>query len=108
MTDLIETAKAGRLNEELDGGTITLSNVGMIGGMYARPVIMPPQVAIGALTKIKPVLEKNEEGEIVERNQMNASFSTDHRICDGATTARFLMAFKKYVESPGQMLLNLR
>ena len=108
MTELIETAKAGRLNEELDGGTITLSNVGMIGGIYARPVIMPPQTAIGALTKIKPVLEKNEEGEIVEKHQMNVSFSTDHRICDGATTARFVMAFKKYVESPGQMLLNLR
>jgi 2-oxoisovalerate dehydrogenase E2 component (dihydrolipoyl transacylase) len=80
----------------------------MIGGTYLRPVIMPPQVVIGGLGAIKPRLEFDENDEIVEKQAMCVSFSADHRLLDGATTARFVAAWKRLIEEPSLMLLNLK
>jgi 2-oxoisovalerate dehydrogenase E2 component (dihydrolipoyl transacylase) len=66
MRQLSEVGNAGKFSDELDGGTISLSNVGMIGGTYLRPVILPPQVMIGGLGAIKPQLAKIQ-GTIEER-----------------------------------------
>ncbi|KAH0618372.1 hypothetical protein JD844_017509 [Phrynosoma platyrhinos] len=93
---------------DLTGGTFTLSNIGTIGGTYAKPVILPPEVAIGALGKIQVVPRFNSKGEIVSAQIMNVSWSADHRIIDGATMSRFSNLWKSYLENPASMLLDLK
>ncbi|XP_042317630.1 lipoamide acyltransferase component of branched-chain alpha-keto acid dehydrogenase complex, mitochondrial [Sceloporus undulatus] len=93
---------------DLTGGTFTLSNIGTIGGTYAKPVILPPEVAIGALGKIQIVPRFNGKGEIVKAQIMNVSWSADHRIIDGATMSRFSNLWKSYLENPASMLLDLK
>nr|XP_060629989.1 lipoamide acyltransferase component of branched-chain alpha-keto acid dehydrogenase complex, mitochondrial [Anolis sagrei ordinatus] len=93
---------------DLTGGTFTLSNIGTIGGTYAKPVILPPEVAIGALGKIQVVPRFNSKGEIVKAQIMNVSWSADHRIIDGATMSRFSNLWKSYLENPASMLLDLK
>ncbi|XP_072854105.2 lipoamide acyltransferase component of branched-chain alpha-keto acid dehydrogenase complex, mitochondrial [Pogona vitticeps] len=93
---------------DLTGGTFTLSNIGTIGGTYAKPVILPPEVAIGALGKIQAVPRFNSKGEVVKAHIMNVSWSADHRIIDGATMSRFSNLWKYYLENPASMLLDLK
>lgn len=69
--------------EDFSDGTFTLSNIGVIGGTYTHPVIMPPQVCIGAIGKINILPRFDTNGEIVKAHIMNVSFSADHRIIDG-------------------------
>lgn len=109
---------AGKLSTaDLSDGTITISNVGTIGGTYVRPILFPPQVGIVGLGKIYTVakFEAGEEGEagkkgkvLVPREVMNVSWTADHRIVDGATIARFCSLWKKYIEFPQLMLVKLR
>nr|XP_028588505.1 lipoamide acyltransferase component of branched-chain alpha-keto acid dehydrogenase complex, mitochondrial isoform X1 [Podarcis muralis] len=93
---------------DLTGGTFTLSNIGTIGGTYAKPVILPPEVAIGALGKIQGLPRFNAKGEIFKAQIMNVSWSADHRIIDGATMSRFSNLWKSYLENPAFMLLDLK
>ncbi|XP_061192533.1 lipoamide acyltransferase component of branched-chain alpha-keto acid dehydrogenase complex, mitochondrial-like [Saccostrea echinata] len=100
---------AGKLtNAELTGGTFSLSNIGVIGGTYARPVILPPEVAIGALGKLQTLPRFDDKGNIIKKQIMCASWSADHRIIEGATMARFSNLWKSYLENPSLMLLYLR
>jgi len=100
---------AGKLStQDLSGGTFSLSNIGSIGGTYAKPVILPPEVAIGALGKIYTVPRYSNKGEILPTPVMNVSWSADHRCIDGATMARFSNMWKEYLESPGSMLLDMK
>lgn len=100
---------AGQLGtNDLTGGTFTLSNIGTIGGTYAKPVIVPPEVAIGALGKIQILPRFNGKGEVFKAQIMNVSWSADHRIIDGATMARFSNLWKSYLENPASMLLDLK
>jgi 2-oxoisovalerate dehydrogenase E2 component (dihydrolipoyl transacylase) len=94
--------------EELQGGTFTLSNIGVIGGTYASPVLMPSQVAIGAIGKLQKLPRFDSGGDIVARTLMKISWSADHRVVDGATMARFSNKWKEYLERPTAMLTNLR
>ena len=80
--------------DELTGGTFTLSNIGTIGGTYASPVILPGQVAIGALGKFERLPRFNSQDEVVAKTLMKVSFSGDHRVIDGATMAHFSNAWK--------------
>lgn len=93
---------------DLSGGTFTLSNIGSIGGTYAKPVILPPEVAIGALGKIQVLPRFNAKFEVVKAHVMNVSWSADHRIIDGATMSRFSNLWRSYLETPGSMLLDLK
>ncbi|XP_053104851.1 lipoamide acyltransferase component of branched-chain alpha-keto acid dehydrogenase complex, mitochondrial isoform X2 [Hemicordylus capensis] len=93
---------------DLTGGTFTLSNIGRIGGTYAKPVILPPEVAIGALGKIQVLPRFDSNGEVFKAQIMNVSWSADHRIIDGATMARFSNLWKSYLENPASMLLDLK
>ncbi|XP_032883827.1 lipoamide acyltransferase component of branched-chain alpha-keto acid dehydrogenase complex, mitochondrial isoform X1 [Amblyraja radiata] len=93
---------------DLSGGTFTLSNIGTIGGTYAKPVILPPEAAIGAIGKIQVLPRFNDNGEIIKAQIMNISWSADHRIIDGATMARFSNLWKFYLENPATMLLDLK
>ncbi|XP_033932926.1 lipoamide acyltransferase component of branched-chain alpha-keto acid dehydrogenase complex, mitochondrial, partial [Pseudochaenichthys georgianus] len=100
---------AGQLGtNELTGGTFTLSNIGSIGGTYAKPVILPPEVAIGALGKIQVLPRFDAGGQVVPAHIMNVSWSADHRIIDGATMSRFSNLWKEYLENPATMVLDLK
>lgn len=120
---LQEAASKGALTEaHLSGGTFSLSNIGSIGGTYAAPVVVLPQVAIGALgrTQVLPryvdkrgepaSLESIENGDAVVApvSIMNVSWSADHRVVEGATIARFSNKFKNYIENPSLMVAELR
>uniref|UniRef100_A0A1A8PK81 Dihydrolipoamide acetyltransferase component of pyruvate dehydrogenase complex n=1 Tax=Nothobranchius rachovii TaxID=451742 RepID=A0A1A8PK81_9TELE len=100
---------AGQLGTtELSGGTFTLSNIGSIGGTYAKPVILPPEVAIGALGKIQVLPRFDASGELIPAHIMKVSWSADHRIIDGATMCRFSNLWREYLENPACMVLDLK
>lgn len=111
-TELNRLQHAGSKNklspQDLTDGTFALSNIGSIGGTYARPVIFPPQVAIGALGKIQRLPRYGYKQEIVESHIMAVSWSADHRVIEGATMARFSNVMKSFLENPDSMLLHLK
>ncbi|OQD65114.1 hypothetical protein PENPOL_c006G04707 [Penicillium polonicum] len=100
---------AGKLTPaDLSGGTITVSNIGGIGGTYVAPVIVPTEVAILGVGRSRAVPVFNEDGQVTRGDMVNFSWSADHRVIDGATMARMGNRVKDLVESPELMLLNLR
>lgn len=111
ITDLAKRARDGKLAlDEMRGATITLTNIGSVGGTYATPIINHPEVAILGLYKIqdKPVVKKGPEGvEIEVIKTMNFTITADHRLIDGAVAANFLRAFIARVESPGALILDM-
>lgn len=108
VTRLAEAARAGRVSPaDLQGGTISISNIGALGGTYASPVVNPPEVAIVALGKTQTLPRFNASGDVVARSLMNISWSGDHRIIDGGTIARFSLLWQSYLEDPSLMLLDL-
>ncbi|MGB1319912.1 MAG: dihydrolipoamide acetyltransferase family protein [Vibrio gallaecicus] len=91
----IRNRRIGR--EQLQNATITLSNFGAIAGIYATPVVSPPQVAIvGAGRIIKKVIM--EDGKPTEVKAMPLSVTFDHRACTGGEAARFVKALVKHLE----------
>ncbi|KFD58278.1 hypothetical protein M513_01041 [Trichuris suis] len=101
MFTLRKKAVEGTLShEELTGGTITLSNIGTIGGTYASPVLLPPQVTIGAIGRIQLLPRYDEERRLQPTFILCVSWSADHRVLDGAIVAKFSNIWKEYVETP--------
>jgi pyruvate dehydrogenase E2 component (dihydrolipoamide acetyltransferase) len=98
--DLIERARNGKLSPaDYEGGTFTISNLGMYGIDEFTAIINPPEAAImavGAITS-KPVVV---EGEIVVRDRMRVTMSLDHRVINGAQGAEFLRTFRNLLEHP--------
>jgi len=100
--------------EDLELATFTLSNIGTIGGQYMQPVILPPQLGMGAFGRVQrvPRFVNDEVGstsnDIVEAQVLHVSWAGDHRFLDGATLARFHASFKRYVENPSQMLVHMK
>ncbi|WP_191601985.1 2-oxo acid dehydrogenase subunit E2 [Marinomonas algicola] len=106
---LAEAARSGKLKpDEMKGASISVSNIGVIGGTVATPIINPPEVAIMAMGRIQTQPRFNDKGEVEARKIMHVSWSGDHRIIDGATMARFCNKWKSYVENPISMLTQLR
>ncbi len=103
--DLIARARAGKLKlEEFQGGTFSLSNLGMYGVRDFAAVINPPHgciLAVGAGEQ-RPIVK---DGALAVATMMSCTLSCDHRAVDGAVGAQFLAAFKKLVEDPLTMLL---
>ena len=105
---LTEAARSGRVSQEdLKGGTITISNIGALGGTYTAPIINAPEVAIVALGRTQKLPRFDANGQVVERAIMTVSWAGDHRIIDGGTIARFCNRWKGYLESPQTMLLHM-
>ncbi|QOD37837.1 pyruvate dehydrogenase complex dihydrolipoamide acetyltransferase [Candidatus Wolbachia massiliensis] len=102
---LVNKARSGKLRpEEFQGGGFTISNLGMFGIKAFSAIINPPQsciMAVGA-SKKQPVVI-NEKIEVAEI--MTVTLSVDHRTVDGALGAKFLNAFKRYIENPLAMLI---
>ena len=105
MKDLAGRAREGKLKpEEFQGGTFSISNLGMFGVRDFQAIINPPQaciLAVGAGIE-KPVVVN---GKIEIRTVMGCTLSVDHRAVDGAIGAEYLQIFKKYIENPVTMLL---
>jgi pyruvate dehydrogenase E2 component (dihydrolipoamide acetyltransferase) len=102
--ELVDRARSGRLQQgDLDGGTFTISNLGMFGIERFIAVLNPPQVAILAVgsTEEKPVVVN---GEVVVRPRLELTLTCDHRALDGATGAQFLGDVKAFLEEPGLAL----
>ena len=94
--------------QDLTGGTITVSNIGNIGGTYVSPVIVEKEVAILGIGKVRTIPAFNETGHVVRRQVCNFSWSADHRVVDGATMARAGESVRRFVEDPDSMVLHLR
>ncbi|MBF0277626.1 MAG: 2-oxo acid dehydrogenase subunit E2 [SAR324 cluster bacterium] len=106
---LSQNAREGKVDQvDMQGGTITLSNIGSIGGTFGIPIINPPEVAVVALGKIQTLPRFDQGGGIEARKLMQANWSADHRIIDGGTIARFSNLWKQYLEDPSLMLIYLR
>ncbi len=103
--DLVARARAGKLKlDEFQGGTFSISNLGMYGVRDFAAVINPPHggiLAVGAGEQ-RPVVK---DGALTVATVMSCTLSCDHRAVDGAVGAQFLAAFKKLVEDPLTMLL---
>ena len=98
---LQHSAREGKLSsKDLSGGTITVSNIGSIGGTVVAPVIVQGEVAILGVGRARAVPAFDGEGKVVRREVMGFSWSADHRVVDGATMARMAQVVKGYVEEP--------
>jgi pyruvate dehydrogenase E2 component (dihydrolipoamide acetyltransferase) len=110
IQEVVERARAKRLTlDDLQGGTITVTNAGTIGGLFATPVINYPEVAILGFNKIfrKPVAKTIKGREkVVIRDWTYFSISLDHRVVDGAIGAEFMKLFIQYIENPSLLLLE--
>lgn len=104
LKELAAKAREGKLPlERLQGGTFTVTNLGMYGIESFSPIINQPEVAILGVNTIeeKPVVRG---GELVIRPMLNLSLTADHRVVDGAYAAQFLQRVKALMENPALML----
>mgnify|MGYP001323942427 CR=1 FL=1 len=102
VNDLATRARAGQLKpDDIQGGTITMTNVGTFGNLMGTPIINQPQVAILAcgLIKKKPVVLEIADGDVIAiRHMMFLSLSYDHRVVDGALGGQFVRRVADYLE----------
>lgn len=103
---LSSLARAGKLStQDLTGGTITVSNIGNLGGgTVLAPIIIDGQVAILGIGKSRAVPMFDEDGKVVRAELVTLSWSADHRVVDGASIARAASMVKGMLEEPGRML----
>ncbi len=107
IADLGKRAKDGTLTmEDMAGGTFTISNGGIFGGLMSTPIINPPQSAVLGLHRIedRPVVR---DGQIVIRPMMYLALSYDHRIIDGREAVTALKTIKEAIEDPTRLLIDL-
>ena len=101
---VVDRARSGQLTAaDLEGGTFTISNLGMYGVEHFTAVLNPPQAAILAVGAIEERAVV-ENGEIVVRPIMELTLTCDHRVVDGAAGAEFLRALREMLEEPGLAL----
>ncbi len=102
---LVKKAKEGKLQpEEFQGGSFSISNLGMYGIDNFAAIVNPPQSCILAVSRgiEKPIVE---HGQIKIAHMMNVTLSSDHRSVDGAVGAEFLKALRRYIEHPILMVV---
>lgn len=106
---LTEAGRAGRLSPaDMSGGTVTISNIGAIGGTVTTPIINAPEVAIVGIGRIQRLPRPDANDQLQVREIINVSWSGDHRVLDGGTIARFNNRWRALLEQPQQLLLSLR
>src|ERR687894_326716 len=99
--DLATRARDGKLQpDEYQGGTITVSNMGMFGIESFTAIINPPQAAIVAVSSIAKRPDYDENGEIVPASMMKLTLSADHRIANGRDGALYMAEVKRVLENP--------
>lgn len=98
--ELAERARAGQLTlDEVQGGTFTISNLGMFGVEQFTAIINPPESAILAVGTVKPEVIV-VDGRVAIGQMMRVTLSVDHRVADGAVAGRFLADLKSALEQP--------
>ncbi|MBA3239038.1 MAG: pyruvate dehydrogenase complex dihydrolipoamide acetyltransferase [Parachlamydiaceae bacterium] len=105
VKSLAKRAKEGKLEpHEYQGGSFTLSNMGMYGITDFQAIINPPQAAILAVSGITdtPVVKN---GQVVAGKLLNITLSVDHRAIDGVAASRFIKALQRRIENPASLLL---
>jgi 2-oxoisovalerate dehydrogenase E2 component (dihydrolipoyl transacylase) len=111
-SEIHRLSELGKINaipmSDMKGGTITLSNIGTIGGTYANPVIVSSELAIVALGKMQKLPRFDASDNIIAKQIMPVSWSADHRVIDGATIARFGNHWKNLIENPALLASELR
>jgi pyruvate dehydrogenase E2 component (dihydrolipoamide acetyltransferase) len=108
IIDLSKRARDGKLKlEEMKGATITITNIGSVGGTYATPIINHPEVAILGMYKISDKVIVDESGGFKVIKAMNYTVTADHRLIDGAVAANFLKAFFERIQNPAVLMAEL-
>lgn len=108
IVDLSTRARDGKLKlDEMKNATITITNIGSVGGTYATPIINHPEVVILGMYKISDKLVLEEGGKVGVRKVMNFTITCDHRLIDGAVAARVLKAFINRIQNPGVLMLDM-
>src|ERR671914_640212 len=104
--DLAMRAREGKLQpDEYQGGTITVSNMGMFGIESFTAIINPPQAAIVAVSSIAKRPDYDENGEIVPASLMKLTLSADHRIANGRDGALYMAEVKRVLENPVMLMV---
>ena len=111
ISRLAEAARSGTAkSEEMQGGTLTVTSLGPLGGVATTPVINRPEVAIIGPNRIieRPMYVNGSDGveRIEKRKLMNISISCDHRVVDGWDAASFVQALKRLLETPALILID--
>ena len=102
---LAKTARLGRLQpQQFQGGTFSVSNLGMYGVDNFDAIINPPQAGILAVGGVQSVAVVRD-GDVVAGQVMDVVLSVDHRVVDGAAAARWLAAFRRLIENPLTLLI---
>jgi hypothetical protein len=98
-------ATHGVTEQDLRGGTFTITNGGVFGSLLSAPILNPPQVGILGLHKIeeRPIALN---GQVVIRPMMYVALSYDHRVVDGREAVQFLVRVKELIEDPEALLLE--
>ncbi|XP_022722691.1 lipoamide acyltransferase component of branched-chain alpha-keto acid dehydrogenase complex, mitochondrial isoform X2 [Durio zibethinus] len=93
---------------DISGGTITLSNIGAIGGKFGAPILNLPEVAIIAMGRIQKLPQLADDGNVYPASIMTINIGADHRVLDGATVARFCNEWKQFIEKPELLMLHMK
>ena len=104
IKSLVELARNRKLRpDEYQGGTFTVSNLGMYGIEQFTAIMNPPEagiLAVGAIKRVPAVVKEEGKEKIEVRSIMKVTLSVDHRLIDGAVAAKFLGQVKEYLEFP--------
>lgn len=105
LADLSKRAREGQLKlEDLQGGTFTLSNLGMFGIDRFTAILNPPQAAILAVGRLAKRAVVTDDDRVEVRPLSTFTLTADHRVLDGASAARFLATIQRALEHPGQLM----
>jgi len=108
ILELSHRAREGKLKlEEMKGATMTITNIGAVGGTYATPIINHPEVAILGMYKLMDKVVVGDHGQFVVEKVMNFTITCDHRLIDGAVAARFLKSFIARIGQPSRLLVEM-
>ncbi len=103
--EMIDRARSGKVRpDDVEGGTFTVSNLGIYDVDHFIAIINPPEAAILAIGSARemPVVV---DGQLAVGTRMKATISADHRVTDGAEAAKFMQYFKQLLENPLRLLV---
>jgi pyruvate dehydrogenase E2 component (dihydrolipoamide acetyltransferase) len=105
--DLVQRARDGKLRlDEMQGGTFTISNLGMLGVRHFEAIINPPQVAILAVGTVRTEAHFDENGAVIPVPTATLTLSANHRVTDGLEVARFLADLRERLEDAYSLLIE--
>jgi pyruvate dehydrogenase E2 component (dihydrolipoamide acetyltransferase) len=111
LPTLVQRTQAGQVTlEEMQGGTFTITNIGILGGTGFQPIVNYPEVAILGIGKarLQPVIRGDESSfQVVPRLMLPLVLAFDHRVLDGAEAARFTNVVIDILQDPNKLVLNV-